>query len=53
MAHLWSEVLQSDGKAQGCAHRAKICDRVDGVDRAPLLKRGQMGRIENDGIQVR
>jgi hypothetical protein len=28
----------------GCAHRAKICDGVDGVGGAPSLKTGQMGR---------
>jgi hypothetical protein len=34
----------------GCAHWASFCDGVDGVDGAPSLKTGQMGRNENDGV---
>jgi hypothetical protein len=34
----------------GCAHSASFCDGVDGVDGAPSLKTGQMGRNENDGV---
>jgi hypothetical protein len=30
----------------GCAHRAKIYDGVNGVDGAPSLKRGWMGRMK-------